>query len=299
MQLQPKKLGEHLKHTLLPLYVVSGDESLLVQEARDAIILSAKSQGFSEKEVCYVDAGFQTETLSSLIDNHSLFCEKKLIDIRNPAAKFDVKFTALIQDYLSHPNDNHLLIISTDKLTAAQQKSPWYESCREHGGVLSVWPLNPSDFPAWIIERGKSYQLTVSAEAANLITAFSEGNILNAQQTLQKLAVLFANQTINREQALSVLSDHARFSIFDLAESLTQKNPKKIVRIITRLSQTGEEPPLVLWAICRKLRDNSSHPNTKKALQLAAEVDEIIKGAKPGDVWQGLLQLCLTACGAL
>jgi DNA polymerase-3 subunit delta len=298
MQLQLKKLSEHLKHSLLPLYLISGDESLLAQEARDAIVLAAKSRGFSEKTVCHVDASFQTDTLSSLIDNHSLFCEKKLIDIRNPAAKFDAKFTALIQDYTSHPNDNYLLIISTDKLTSAQQKSAWYENCREHGGILSVWPLKPNEFPAWIMERAKSYQLTLSTDIANLITAFSEGNLLNAQQTLQKLGILFANQTINREQAMSVLSDHARFSIFDLAESLSQNNPKKIMRIITRLSQTGEEPPLVLWAICRKLRENSSRPNTKKALQLAATVDEVIKGAKPGDVWQGLLQLCLTACGA-
>ena len=65
------------------------------------------------------------------------------------------------------------------------------------------------------------------------------------------------------------------------------------MRILTRLEQTGEEPTLVLWAICRKLRENSASDKAKKALQKAARVDEIIKGARIGNVWQALTELCL------
>jgi len=296
-QITLKQLPTQLKNKLLPIYLLSGDEPLFIQEARDNIFFAAKSLGFSEKEVCHMDTSFRAETLIRSIQNQSLFSEKKIIDIRNPNAKFDASIITLFQSIFSNPSDDYLIVISTEKLTAAQQKLEWCETIKKHGVFIPIWPLQLNEFPQWIVERAKKLNINLPAALGNLLAGYCEGNLLAAHQALEKICVLFPATEITREQLISVISDDARFNIFDLSDAMMHGDAKKIMRIIARLEQTGEEPTLVLWAICRKLRENCNHPNIKKALQHAATVDEIIKGGKIGNAWQALLQLSLIMCG--
>ena len=62
MRLRNDQLQQHLSNTLLPLYIVSGDEGLLVQECCDAIRRCCRKQGFS-REVLHVDASFDWSDL--------------------------------------------------------------------------------------------------------------------------------------------------------------------------------------------------------------------------------------------
>lgn len=294
MQLTQKQLDTHLKSALSSLYLISGDEDLLVQDARNSIVTAAKKKGFNEKHICHMDGEFSIDTLTGLLQNQDLFFDKKIIDIRNASAKFDKATLSLLEKYLSTTQPDQIIIISTTKLSAAQQKTPWFELIKKKGNHLFIWPISTEALPNWIMERAKNvFSLTLSIDVARLLAHFSEGNLLSAAQSLEKLKLLHPNSEITREQLITVLSDHARFSIFDLSDAIKRKDAKKIARIIARLAQTGEEPPLVLWAICRQLRESDLSGTNKKALQYAARVDEIIKGARTGDVWQALLELSL------
>ena len=51
MQVSATQLNAHLDKGLRSLYVLYGDEPLLVQEAADAIRASARAQGFTERTV--------------------------------------------------------------------------------------------------------------------------------------------------------------------------------------------------------------------------------------------------------
>lgn len=296
MQIALKQLNAHLSGALSPLYLISGDECLLSQEARDCIIAAARKKGFADKQVCYFDTGFSVESLSELIRNHDLFSEKKIIDIRNAAAKFDKSMLTLLQEYSARKSDDQIIIITTEKLSLAQQKLAWCEFIKKNGCFLPIWPIALDALPQWIAERARQkFALQCSPDIAKQLAFFSEGNLLSAEQALQKLQLLYPGAQVTREQLISVLSDHARFSVFDLSESLLRKDSKKSLRILKRLEQTDEEPVLVLWAICQKIREM---PCAKQALPLAANADEIIKGAKSGNVWQALSELCLIATGA-
>ncbi|MDH3993869.1 MAG: DNA polymerase III subunit delta, partial [Gammaproteobacteria bacterium] len=48
MRLYPEKLAGHLQQQLLPVYLVSGDEPLLLQECCDLIRQRARQQGCSD-----------------------------------------------------------------------------------------------------------------------------------------------------------------------------------------------------------------------------------------------------------
>lgn len=299
MQVSQKQLDAHLKKSLSPLYFISGDEPLLIQEAREMIVRAAQQNGFSEKTTLHLDGTASIELLIQAVQNQSLFSEKKIIDIRNPNNKFDAQQTAFLERYTEKPTADCLLVISTGKLTAAQQKSALLSAIKNKGVFLPIWPIALQELPLWIVARAKSVSLNMPQDLAYLLANFTEGNLLATQQAIEKLQLLYPGAVVTREQLISVLSDFARFDIFDLIESIGQKNAKKTARIIMRLQQNGEEPPLVLWAICKKIRDNNAFKIevVQKSLLFAANIDEIIKGAKIGDVWQALLQLSLFLCG--
>jgi len=58
MQVKAENLAQQLKKGLAPIYLIYGDELLLVQEAADAIRAAARAQDFSEREVFTVDREF-------------------------------------------------------------------------------------------------------------------------------------------------------------------------------------------------------------------------------------------------
>lgn len=293
MQISLQQLDAQLKKALPPLVFISGDEPLLVQEARDMVFSQATKRGFSEKEMIYMDSSFRIESLIESTQNISLFSEKKIVDIRNPSTKFDSALTNFLQSFLSNPFDDRIMVISTGKLTSAQQKAAWCDSIKKNALFVAIWPIALEAMPQWIMNRAKQHQLTLSLDLANMIAHFCEGNLLAAHQVIEKLNLMHANSVISREQLIAVLSDHARFSIFDLSNAIAKRDAKKTIRIMARLQQSGEEPILVLWNLSRVLREK----NMEQGLQKAAMIDQVIKGASTGNAWQELLELSVMMCG--
>src|SRR5690606_17749987 len=128
MQITQKQLQSHLNNALTSLYFLSGDEHLLLEDARNSIIATAKQQGFLEHQRIYCDNTHFTEALTLAFQNQDLFSTKKIIDIRNPKAKFDEKTLSIIEFYAKQKNSDFVIIISTEKLSPAQQKTSWYQS---------------------------------------------------------------------------------------------------------------------------------------------------------------------------
>ena len=55
MRIYAEKLAAHLSNSLLPVYCISGDEPLLVQECSDLVRTAARNAGCNEREI--IDAG--------------------------------------------------------------------------------------------------------------------------------------------------------------------------------------------------------------------------------------------------
>lgn len=51
MQLPAAQLARHLQKRVRSLYILHGDEALLMEEAADAIRATARAQGFTERSV--------------------------------------------------------------------------------------------------------------------------------------------------------------------------------------------------------------------------------------------------------
>jgi DNA polymerase III, delta subunit (EC 2.7.7.7) len=73
MNLRPDQLAAQFERPLAPLWLLHGNEPLLVLEAADAIRAAARRQGFEERETLVVGQGFKWDALTLAAGNMSLF----------------------------------------------------------------------------------------------------------------------------------------------------------------------------------------------------------------------------------
>ena len=112
MPVRPDQLRGVLDKGLAPVYLVSGDDTLLVTEACDQIIAVARDQGFSERSVHHVDAGFSWHSLSQDAASLSLFAERKILDVRVPSKKFDKDASAMLRNWVADSGSSGETVLS-------------------------------------------------------------------------------------------------------------------------------------------------------------------------------------------
>lgn len=256
MKTRAEQLSSQLQrlNTPLPVFMVTGDEPLQHAESCDAIRAWLRKADFSEREVMHVDAGFAWEGLLESANALSLFADRKIIELRLGSHKLDKKASGLLQRYLDNPAPDNVLLIQADRLDAGAKKSAWFKQVEACGLVVEIWPIEPEQLPQWIQQRASSQGLQLSADALQLLCARIEGNLLAAKQELDKLNLLYPNQTIDTEQVIEAVADSSRYDIFALSDAVLMRDPARCQKILHVLRQEGVEATLVLWALTREIR---------------------------------------------
>lgn len=329
MKLTYFQLEQHLKNQLASIYIISGDEPLLKQDAIQLIRKNAKLAGHTERLRITPEAGFDWEQLHSLLYANSLMAEKRIIELDFREIAPNKSAATILQSYGEKLVEDNIVIIDIGKLDDKITRSAWYKSLEKAGIVVAIWPILRDQLPQWIITRGKKYKLTFTTDAANLLADYVEGNLIAAAQAIEKIYLLKADNTIDAPLIQSILTNESRFTVFDLVEHLIAGNKTKALHIIESLKNEGTEAVLVLWAITRELRllaDMAQQLKTGLNIEAvmqknrifakrqtgikqflrkytekdcwqhlthAHEIDKTIKGIMPGNPWAGLQMLCL------
>jgi len=326
-------LAASLARQLQTIYLVSGDEPLLVNEAADAIRATARKQGFEERELHVVERGFDWQGLIANSRSMSLFAQRKIVEIRMANAAPGEQGADAIVELAGEPSPDTLVLIITAKLDGRTQSSRWVSAVEKNGVLVQVWPIDLPRLPAWIRERLGRHKLYADPAAASLLAERVEGNLLAAHQEIEKLALLLPPGPISAETVLDAVADSARFDVLQLGEAAMRGQTARALRILEGLRGEDVEPTLVLWAVNKDLqwiararglmrrgqsaesamnalyvwrpRQNAMgqalsrmNGHTLRNLLLDAErVDRTIKGVEKGDPWLALERLVARLAG--
>ncbi len=333
MKLRPEQLEQTLQSRLAPIYIVSGDEPFQVGEACQLIRQQCRAQGVSEREVFHVDRSFDWYELSASASAMSLFAERKLIEVRLPTGKPGDAGAKALRAYAENPSPDNILLLVTAKLDAAQQRSKWFKALEGAGAFVQIWPIEPARLPQWIQLRLKQRGLQASPEAVKLLADRIEGNLLAADQEMEKLLLLNGPGQIDIQQVIAAVSDSARYDVFSLMDAALMGDAARVCRVLYGLKGEGVEPIALMGAMTYQLRNmcamaadiqqgdsldqvltrhrvwDKRKPLVRGALQRhnlkrwqgfiwrAGEIDRMIKGLAEGTVWDELLQLGLRMAG--
>ncbi len=256
MQIKIEQLSQRLKQQLPALLWISGDETLLVQEACDLVRKFAREQGYSEREVIDAGNGFDWNQLLLSNNSMSLFADRKLIDLR--ASKIDEAARAALIEYLANPNPDNLLLLTTGKIEKASQSSKWFTTIESKALFCQVWPVSEQQLPQWVEQRLRARGLGIEREALQLLCDRVEGNLLAAAQEIEKLQLHAKGDTITAASVLDLVADNARFTVFTLVDACLGGNTERALKILEHLQAEGDEPLALLAMLGRELRNLSA-----------------------------------------
>lgn len=259
MRINSDRLGGHLQKSLQPFYWIAGDETLLVMETLDQLRGHCRQHGFSEWEQLFADRYFDWQTLLQTANSMSLFAERRIIEVRLNTAKVDEAARAVLQKYLASPNPDNVLILVTPKLESASLNTKWFKTLEAGGVFVQVWPVDVKALPGWIESRLARHGLSADAEAVTLLTDRVEGNLLAANQEIEKLRILTGASTDNRirigqKHVMSLVADHSRFNVFTLIDAALYGDAQRAQKVLDGLRADGNEPLALLGMLARELR---------------------------------------------
>lgn len=254
MKLRSDQLHAQLKKGFLPVYLISGDEPLQVGEACDALRTAARSYGFAERHVFHVDNQMNWGDFFSVANSLSLFASKQLIELRMPNGKPGDAGTKAILEYLQRPSADNVLLIITDRLDTATQKTKWFKAVEQAGAFIQVWPIEAKALPQWLQQRAHQDGYKITPEALAIISERVEGNLLAAQQEVEKLKLLAPHNIIDDTLVTDAVADSARFDVFQLVDVAVSGDVPHTIRIFDGLYEEGMEPTIMLWALSREIR---------------------------------------------
>ncbi len=259
MKLNADHLPTQLKKSLPTICLITGDEPLLVGEACDQVRSAARARGFSERQVFFVERGFDWQELRAATQEMSLFAEQRVLEVRLAGASPGNEGSAVLCDIAARLNSQGgatdiLVMVVADKLDARSLSSKWVSAIDKHGLLVQVWPVDVAQLPAWVEKRMQRAGLKFDTGVAQLIAERVEGNLLAAQQEIDKLALLHADQTLNVDNVLEAVADSARYDVLQLGMAAMQGNAARALRILDGLQEEGIDAVLVLWGVNKDLQ---------------------------------------------
>jgi len=252
MKVQPAQLPGLLRKGLAPVYLISGDEPLLVQECCDQIRQAAREAGYHERLTFHVDPQFSWNTVADECNAISLFAEKRRVEIHLPKGRLGDGRTVMERILEQPPEDTIILLISS-RLDAAETRRKWYKALQNKGVHVPVWPIDADKFRSWLQARASRQGLHLTRGALDMLAERLEGNLLAASQELDRLSLLTNGNTIDEETIEQAVLDSARFSGFELVSELLAGHGTHASRIISVLQQEGENPLGLLAVLSRDL----------------------------------------------
>lgn len=329
MKIPNTRLTITLKQQLLPIYLITGDEPLLVEEACEAIDHKANAEGIHEHKRWQANQNFDWQLILDEANSLSLFDDSTILTLSLTSNTVPDTGKEVLESYCDNPPEKKILILKANKLDPRSLNSKWCKEIEKKGCIVQCWPLPIDQLPDWVNQRLQQQGLTATPEAIQFIAEQVEGNLLAAKQEIEKLKLIYDNKFLQLDDVVSAMSDNARYDIFKLADCALSGDTKRTLRIIQSLKAEKCEPTLILWTLAREIRTLISlqthlekhepldgvlqkfgvwekrKPIMKaalkrlklslllKLLKQASEVDRMIKGVAEGNVWDKLFFICL------
>lgn len=243
---------------LAPLYVLMGDEPLLVAEAGDALRAAGARLGYTDRQTLVMDARGDWSAVLAETQSVSLFGDRRLIELKLPAGKpgkTGGETLMRLADQAAATTDPEILLaVHLPRLDRTARDSKWAQALLKAATVVDIAPIERSRLAAWIGSRLGRQNQRADADTLQWMADKVEGNLLAAHQEIQKLALLFPEGELAAQDVESAVLNVARYNVFGLRDAMLAGDAARTVRMLEGLKAEGEALPLVLWAVGEEVR---------------------------------------------
>ncbi|GAA5219212.1 DNA polymerase III subunit delta [Corallincola platygyrae] len=253
MQCYPEQLSNQLSQGLSPIYLLFGDEPLQKLEALAEIRSTGQQHGITELQRFSVDTSFDWQQFTQSSSNLSLFSQGEILEVELTTGSPGREGGQWLQEYASNPPADQVLVLHGPRLNKDKQKAKWFKSISAAGTQVSINLPTGQQWQRWLTNRANRYSVTLQPDALQLLLGQCEGNLLAADQELQKLSLLHGQQAISIDLIQESLANHSRHNIFQLTDALLSGDLERATNVLESLQGEGIEPVVISWAISKEV----------------------------------------------
>ncbi len=322
------QLDTHLNQGLQSLYLLVGDEPLAQRESLDSIRAAARNQGFDERTSLIAERYFNWQQIQSYGQSISLFASRRLLEINIPSGKPGVDGGKALQALASKAIPDTTVVIILPTLEREAKSSAWFTALENQAVTITLSEVDAANLPKWIANRLAQQGQNTSAETLEFLAHQIEGNLLAANQEVQKLGLLYPKGLLSDEIVREAVLNVSRYDAFQLGEAVLAGDTARTVRVLQGLQDEGENAVAVMnplmWtlrplvrikqaemrgenlmnamtsariygdkqALVKRALARLSIRQLEAALQKLADIDKTAKGVMQGDAWLEISRLC-------
>ena len=243
--------------SLWPVTGLFGDEAFYLTRLSDTWRHHGRQHGFSERLVLDQTDSDVAARLSSELDALSLFSDQTLVELRLVRPTLDSALRESLLRWVSSPVSDKRLLVTGPKPGKGELKSDWYQALTKHNHLIEATTVPSYQFAAWLNSELQQHNLQLDEDASQAVLQHTEGNMLAAGQVIERLKLvqpdLLAGDVITLEQVIEILTQSARYTVYDLIDSALKADLNGLNRIADLLRAEGVDAMSTLFAVHREL----------------------------------------------
>ena len=314
----PTNILTELKENKKNCLVIVGKEPIQIGTIKDDINQSCQKNSI-DKIPIKVENGIDLNQFDHTFNNQSLFSSQIIYDfeVSDGIIKKEIK-ESILKKIGEHTDSYFIFYFKKDFKEFKKQN--WYEILKHLSQIIIAEEPNTEQITQAIKDRAHFRQVKLTDEAKKLLTNYSMGNLMQAENDIKKLKLIYDKQEIDESMLLSLITNGSKYDGFNFIEHCINGDMKKTNEAAQYLKEEGVQPLMInglfAWffkAVSRiKLSSNQSI-NTNVLMKLRIfgtsqnlasqtirsltakqvvaclnkiqEIDQIGKGIKMGDPW--------------
>mgnify|MGYP000911627736 FL=1 len=314
----PTNILTDLKENKKNCLVIVGKEPIQICTIKDDINKSCQKNSI-DKIPIKVENGIDLNQLDHTFNNQSLFSSQIIyeFEVSDGIIKKEIK-ESILKKIGEHTDSYFIFYFKKDFKEFKKQN--WYEILKHLSQIIIAEEPNTEQITQAIKDRAHFRQVKLTDEAKKLLTNYSMGNLMQAENDIKKLKLIYDRQEIDESMLLSLITNGSKYDGFNFIEHCINGDMKKTNEAARYLREEGVQPLMInglfAWffkAVSRiKLSSNQSI-NTNVLMKLRIfgtsqnlasqtirsltakqvvaclnkiqEIDQIGKGIKMGDPW--------------
>ena len=314
----PTNILTDLKENKKNCLVIVGKEPIQIGTIKDDINKSCQKNSI-DKILIKVENGIDLNQLDHTFNNQSLFSSQIIyeFEVSDGVIKKEIK-ESILKKIGEHKDSYFIFYFKKDFKEFKKQN--WYEILKHLSQIIIAEEPNTEQITQAIKDRAHFRQVKLTDEAKKLLTNYSMGNLMQAENDIKKLKLIYDKQEVDESMLLSLITNGSKYDGFNFIEHCINGDMKRTNEAAQYLKEEGVQPLMInglfAWffkAVSRiKLSSNQSI-NTNVLMKLRIfgtsqnlasqtirsltakqvvaclnkiqEIDQIGKGIKMGDPW--------------
>ncbi|HET6419564.1 MAG TPA: DNA polymerase III subunit delta [Geobacteraceae bacterium] len=240
------------KGDIRPLYYLYGEETFLSERAAKRLLARLVTDDLRDFNLnVYYGNESSGDEIAATAQTLPMFAEWRAVLVKN-ADKLSAASLEVLAAYAQDPSPSTCLIFQGEKI---DQRKKFFTELKKKGELVEFKRLYENQLNPFIRGEVASVGKKLQPAAAEMLLYLSGNNLQELVSQIEKTAIYVGKRdTIEVADIRAVVSDTRVDSVFELANSLGEKNLGKALRNLHALLGDGEAPLLILAVLARHFR---------------------------------------------